>query len=329
MIQAQNIHKSFGSVRAVRGISFSVSRGEIVGLLGPNGAGKTTTIRMATGFLPPDAGRIRIDGLDSLDQSLQARQRIGYLPESTPIYPEMTVVGMLRHRARLQSMPRRSRQAAVDHAIERCWLTEMRTRRVGELSKGYRQRVGLAGAIVHDPAALFLDEPTNGLDPAQITKMRSLMAELAQDRALVVSSHILSEVEKTCQRIIVIANGRIRADAPLDQLAQLADADADQGRCVVEARLSDAARAGATLAKLFASIPQVAHVNDQTKDESTGWRRLTLTPAPQNAEGLCEIVGENLASLGVVVRELHQESSTLESVFLDLISREEQPEETP
>lgn len=310
MIDVEHIEKRFGAVRAVRDATFQVGRGEAVGLLGPNGAGKTTTIRMMTGFLPPDAGRVRIDGLDALESSLAARRRLGYLPESTPLYPEMTVVGLLDHRARLYGLSRRQRRAAVDRVIERCWLEEMRRRRVGHLSKGYRQRVGLAAAILHDPPALILDEPTNGLDPTQIAEMRRLMRELAQDRALIVSSHILSEIEKTCDRVIVIARGAIRADARLEDFEGAAGAS-----CIVEAKIDDIGAAGA-FGDALRSLPGVAAVNREALAE---WSRFVITPTAP-APKLAEAVGRIALQHDVPLRELREEAPSLEAAFLRLIA---------
>ncbi len=311
MIEVEHIEKRFGAFWAVRGATFRVDRGEAVGLLGPNGAGKTTTIRMITGFLPPDAGHVRIDGKDILNDSLAARACIGYLPESTPLYPEMTVQGLLQHRARLFRIPRRERRAAVDRAIEQCWLTEMRRRRVGHLSKGYRQRVGLAAAILHDPPALILDEPTNGLDPTQITEMRRLMRELAQDRAVIVSSHILSEVEKTCDRIIVIARGAIRANSTIETFGGGACP-----RCILEAKIDDQTAASA-FGDALRALPGVSNVDLESLAD---WRRFVLTP-DVDAPPIAERVGKVVLQHDVVVRELRQEAPSLESAFLELIAR--------
>lgn len=316
MIDVEHIEKRFGPVRAVRDASFRVERGEAAGLLGPNGAGKTTTIRMMTGFLPPDAGRVRIDGKDILDDSLAARRRIGYLPESTPLYPEMTVTGLLLHRARLFRIPRRERRAAVDRAIERCWLGEMRRRRVGQLSKGYRQRVGLAAAILHDPPALILDEPTNGLDPTQIAQMRRLMRELAEDRAVIVSSHILSEVEKTCDRIIVIARGAIRADAPLAEFE-----GGSGGKCIVEAKIGDNGAAGA-FSEALRSLPGVVEVK---REAHADWSRFVITPE-SGTPHLAEQVGAVALRHDVALRELREEAPSLETAFLRLIARADEEE---
>ena len=316
LIEANGLHKRFGAVHAVRGASFTIAKGQAVGLLGPNGAGKTTTIRMLVGSLPPDSGSVRIDGLDTLGRSLEARRRIGYLPESTPLYTEMTVTGLLRHRAMLFGVPRRERRAAIDRAIDRCALGEMRARRVGTLSKGYRQRVGLAAAILHNPPAILLDEPTNGLDPTQISEMRRLMRDLAAEHALVISSHILGEIEKTCDRVIVLAAGVVRADAPVGDLARATGAAT---RCSAEAALGDADRA-AGFAAALRDMPAVTGV--QTEDLGGGWWRISIAATP-GARGLAEEVGAIALNRGVALRRLADETPTLERVFLGLVAQAE------
>jgi ABC-2 type transport system ATP-binding protein len=200
-----------------------VQPGEVVGFLGPNGAGKTTTMRILTGFLPPTDGRVVIDGHDIFSDPLAARRAIGYLPESPPIYPEMSVEGYLLYVSKLKDVPRRERRSAVDRAVERCGLVEVRRRVIGALSKGFRQRVGLAQAIVHDPPVMILDEPTVGLDPIQIREIRALIGELAgvregKARTVILSTHILPEVEAICQRVIIMHRGRKALDAPLAEL---------------------------------------------------------------------------------------------------------------
>jgi ABC-2 type transport system ATP-binding protein len=221
MIHVQGVSKSFGGIRAVRNVTFEVARGEVVGLLGANGAGKSTTIRMVTGFVPADSGSISINGFDTLDAALSARRQVGYLPESAPSYAEMTTRDYLDFRGRLYGMPRPARRAAIDRSLARCDLADVARRRVGQLSRGYRQRVGLAAAIMHDPPVLVLDEPTSALDPRQIRHVRTLVRDLAKDKAVLVSSHILPEVEQTCDRIVVMARGRIRLNArPRELLAK-------------------------------------------------------------------------------------------------------------
>jgi ABC-2 type transport system ATP-binding protein len=211
-------------VRAVDDISFAVERGEVVGFLGPNGAGKTTTMRMLVGYLPPSDGRVRIDGHDSFSDALEARRAVGYLPESPPLYPEMKVAAYVRYVTAIKGVPRARRREAVARALDRCGLARVAHRVIGTLSKGYRQRVGLAQAIVHDPAVLILDEPTVGLDPIQVKEIRGLIQELAAPRedgrrqTVILSTHILTEVEAICDRVIVIHEGAKALDASLASL---------------------------------------------------------------------------------------------------------------
>ncbi len=224
MIEARGLSKRYGDLVAVNGVSFSIGRGEVVGFLGPNGAGKTTTMRMLTGFLPPTDGTAEIDGHDIFEESLEARRSVGYLPETPPLYPEMDVRGYLRYVAAIQGVARRERRDAVDRAIERCGLTAVHRRVIGALSNGFRQRVGLAGAIVHSPPVLILDEPTVGLDPIQIQEIRALIADLgrpkdgAEEHAVILSTHILPEVEAICRRVILIHQGTKVVDAPIEEL---------------------------------------------------------------------------------------------------------------
>ncbi len=225
-IEARNLSKRYGDVEAVTDLSFTINKGEIVGFLGPNGAGKTTTMRMLTGFIPVTDGTAHIAGHEIFADPLAARRATGYLPESPPLYPEMTVVGYLDFVAKIKDVPRGQCKAAVTHAIERCGLADVRRRVIGDLSKGYRQRVGLAQAIVHDPPVLILDEPTVGLDPIQIREIRGLIAELAAPEkgearhTVILSTHILNEVEAICERIILINRGRKAVDKPLHELVE-------------------------------------------------------------------------------------------------------------
>ncbi len=224
MIEARSLSKRYGDVVAVDAVDFTVGRGEVVGFLGPNGAGKTTTMRMLTGFLPPSDGTALIAGHDIFGDPLAARRAVGYLPESPPLYPEMTVERYLDYVARIKDVPRAKRREAVARAIERCGLKQVAWRVIGTLSKGFRQRVGLAQAIVHDPPVLILDEPTVGLDPLQIQEIRALIADLASPRqgenqhSVILSTHILAEVEAICRRVIMIHQGHKIVDAPLSEL---------------------------------------------------------------------------------------------------------------
>jgi gliding motility-associated transport system ATP-binding protein len=223
VIEARGLSKRYGDLVAVSDVSFAVQPGEVVGFLGPNGAGKTTTMRILTGFLPPTDGSAVIDGHDIFTDPLAARRAIGYLPETPPVYPEMSVEAYLGYVSKLKDVPRGRRKAAVDRALERCGLADVRRRLIGALSKGYRQRVGLAQAIVHDPPVMIFDEPTVGLDPIQIREIRALIRELAsaregRARTVILSTHILPEVEAICRRVIIMHRGRKALDAPLDDL---------------------------------------------------------------------------------------------------------------
>ena len=220
MIEVKGISRQFGEVVAVRDVSFEIERGEVVALLGPNGAGKTTTMRMITGFLPPSSGTIRVAGHDLDREPLEARRAVGYLPETPPLYPEMRVADYVRYVASLKDVPRREREAKVRRALENCALLDVEGRVIGTLSRGYRQRVGLAQAIVHEPEVLVLDEPTAGLDPVQIAEIRRLIRDLAEEerRTVILSTHILPEVEAICQRVLLISYGEIRIDRPLSEI---------------------------------------------------------------------------------------------------------------
>jgi ABC-2 type transport system ATP-binding protein len=224
VIEAKGLTKRYGDLVAVEDIDFSISRGEVVGFLGPNGAGKTTTMRMLTGFVPPTDGTAVIAGHDIFSDPIAARRAIGYLPETPPLYPEMSVQSFLAYVARIKDVPRAERRSAVDRALERTALTGVRRQVIGTLSKGFRQRVGLAQAIVHNPPVLILDEPTAGLDPLQIREIRALIAELTApsqgdtQQTVILSTHILAEVDAICQRVILINQGRKAVDAPLSEL---------------------------------------------------------------------------------------------------------------
>jgi len=218
MIKVQNLTKDYGQLRAVDSISFSIPKSGIIGILGPNGAGKTTTLKMMTCFLPPTEGTIFIDDKNIYQDAVKIRRMIGYLPEGCPIYMEMNVVDFLYFIAELRDVPKNSVDRRVKEMIESCGLEEVVGKEIGELSKGYRQRVGLAAALIHDPEILILDEPTSGLDPNQIAEIRSLIKQLGKEKTVLVSTHILSEVEAICERVIIIDRGKIVADASLEEI---------------------------------------------------------------------------------------------------------------
>ncbi len=218
MIEVRNLTKLYGNLVAISEVSFTAERGSILGFLGPNGAGKTTTMRIITGFMPATAGTVLIDGLDIFNQSLEARRRIGYLPESPPLYSDMRVDAYLRFVARLRGVTRAGLDAALQYAIEVCGLAEVAHRLCSQLSKGYRQRVGLAQALIHDPPVLVLDEPTIGLDPRQIHEIRGLIKKLSGERTVVLSTHILPEVSQICDKVVIINEGRVVLEEKLSAL---------------------------------------------------------------------------------------------------------------
>ncbi len=302
MIELRDVTKSYGAVQALRGISFDVQAGEVVGLLGPNGAGKSTAIRIMTGYLQPDGGTVRIDGLDVLTDTHAVQGRIGYLPENAPLYPDMSVQGYLKMMADLRQIPPEEQQARLSEAIYATGLEEHLTRFIGQLSKGFRQRVGLAQAILHQPKLLILDEPTIGLDPTQIVEIRNLIRRLAKTSTILFSSHILSEVEAVCDRVVIIMNGRIRADARLADLSATADAI-----LVLQQGVIDVEKALGVLSGVRGIEPYRAI------DGYAGFRILG-----EDKTDLCPAIYDLARERGWPVRELRRDVRTLETVFNQL-----------
>ena len=220
MVEVRGLTKYYGDFRAIQDVSFTAERGEILGLLGPNGAGKTTTMRIITGFMPATEGTAAVEGFDVSNQAREARRRIGYLPESPPLYHDMTVSSYLQFVGRIKGVRRSELPGALERVLEKCFLTDVATRIVSRLSKGYRQRVALAQALIHDPPVLILDEPTIGLDPRQIIEIRGLVKELAADRTVILSTHILPEVSQICSKVVIINEGRVVVEKNLTELAQ-------------------------------------------------------------------------------------------------------------
>ncbi len=317
MILVREISKTFGPLRAVTDVSFELGENQVVGLLGPNGAGKSTTIRMMTGFLAPDSGTITIAGYDISKQPSLAKSKIGYLPEQAPIYPEMSVRGYLKHRAKLFGVETREIKPAIERAMDLCHITQVAKRRVGQLSKGYKQRVGLAGALIHDPPVLILDEPTNGLDPSQIRESRSLIRDLAQDKTMLVCSHILPEIERVCDRVMIMNRGQIQADgSPKD----LINATPGPIRFTVEIRTNPTAGIAHAL-RVLAAVPGVDSTiadESQPDDSSRGWSRVIVNAMP-NESDLREPIAGAAEDKGLFIRELSQHRQTLESIFMSLI----------
>ena len=298
LIEAQGLRRHYGPIRAVDGIDLQLRKGEILGLLGPNGAGKSTTMKMLTGCLAPSAGEVRIGGLDLGAHPEAAKRRLGYLPEQPPLYPELSVDEFLRYSAGLHGIERGRRAAAVDRAKQRCGLQEAGRRCIGNLSKGYQQRVGLAQAIIHSPDVVVLDEPTVGLDPIQIREIRSLIRELGKEHSVILSSHILPEIQAVCDRVMILARGRCVYDQPMSRA----------GRARFDSVVIGLERPPALAA--LAALPDVLRV------EPLDDRHIRLHCSPDS--------GARAQWAAIAIErdwglfELHADMKTLEDIFVEL-----------
>ncbi len=307
MIKVENLTKKYAGVIAVDRVSFEVSSGEVVGFLGPNGAGKTSTMRILAGFMPATSGKVTIAGHDVFTESFQARRRVGYMPENVPLYSDMRVFEYLRYRAKLKGVPRRALDERLADVFEQCGLDTVRNRMIGTLSKGYRQRVGIADALVHAPDILIFDEPTIGLDPAQIRQMRELIRGLGKRHTILLSTHILPEVEATCRRVLILSKGRIAAAGTVDTLVGGFRA---AGGLFTEI-------AGADLQTVEKALREIQAVRDvETREMDGGWGGYTMRV--REGEDAREAVFELVKSRGWKLRELSSRGISLEDVFLDL-----------
>jgi ABC-2 type transport system ATP-binding protein len=304
LLALERVTKRYGNVTAVDQVSFSVDRGQVVGFLGPNGAGKSTTMRIITQFHEPDEGVVRFDGTPLSEAGVEAKRRVGYLPENNPLYAEMLVAEYLDFVGRLRQLDGQDRRRAVDEAVQATGLETVFRRPVGELSKGFRQRVGLAAAILHRPDLLVLDEPTEGLDPNQRVEIRSLIRDLGRDRTVLLSTHVLSEVQFTCSRLLIINRGRLAADGSVEELVSRAGGDV---------RISVEASGNGLAAKLkaLAGVNQVEEVGSEN-----GRVRLTLTAKAQG--DVRPEIFRLAAREGWTLYELHQEAGSLEELFRQL-----------
>ncbi|MBI3661785.1 MAG: ATP-binding cassette domain-containing protein [Acidobacteria bacterium] len=309
MIEVKNLTKNYGPTKAVDDVSFTIPTGEVMGFLGPNGAGKTTTMKIITCFMPPTDGQVLVDGHDAADESLSVRRKIGYLPENNPLYSDMNVLDYLTFIQRLRSIPKSEHAQRNRRMVDMCGLGEVVRKDIGELSKGYRQRVGLAQAMVHDPEILILDEPTVGLDPNQIAEIRDLIKELGRAKTLVLCTHILSEVEQTCNRVLIINRGKIVADGTPNSLRAAARG---QDRIFVEVKgPSNEIRAA------LESLPGAARV--ATPDGSgVGDGRFIIETAA--GHDLREQVFTLIRDRHWILLEIRREAVRLEDVFRQLTS---------
>ena len=310
MIEVQNLTKRYGPFTAVNDVSFRVERGEILGFLGPNGAGKTTTMRVLTGYMPPSEGKAIVAGYDVQDQPIEAKRRTGYLPETPPLYPELTVRDYLTFVAKIRGVPRSERKSRVENSMERTRIADVARKHCSKLSKGYRQRVGLAQALLHNPEVLILDEPTAGLDPKQIIETRQLIKQLAGDHTVILSTHILPEVSQTCQRVVIINKGRVVAiDTPDNLTSKLRGSETLYVQ--VDALGTDARGA-------LESVPGVTHV-------SLSDTRGALAGFEVNSESGRDVRRELAAAIvqrGWGLLELRPLRMSLEEIFLSLTTED-------
>jgi ABC-2 type transport system ATP-binding protein len=310
VIEVVNVSKRYGPVTAVNDVTFRAEAGEILGFLGPNGAGKTTTMRVITGYMPASEGRVRVAGYDVFDQPIEAKRRIGYLPETPPLYPDMTVREYLTFVARIKGVPSREIRDRVETVMKRTWIADMAGRHCAKLSKGYRQRVGLAQAIIHNPDVLILDEPTAGLDPKQIIETRQLIRELGGTHTIVLSTHILPEVSQTCQRVVIINKGRVVAvDTPENLTARLSGA------------VSIYVQADGPGPEMQAALQNVPSVTRAVLVDSRDGRAEIEVDAERGADVRRELAAA-IVQRGWGLLELRPMRMSLEDIFLSLTTEE-------
>ncbi len=312
MISVENVTKRFGPILAVDNVSFQVSRGEVIGFLGPNGAGKSTTMRILAGFFPPTSGRASIGDHDVVTDTHQVKELIGYFPERVSVYPDLPVQSFLNFVAEAKDVPRSERKRAVGAVIEACGLREVSGRVIGHLSKGYRQRVGIAQALMHKPQVLILDEPTIGLDPAQVVEIRKLIRDLGSERTVILSTHILSEVSSVCDRVIIINRGRILASESLDTLrSQL-------GRNR-QLRVEVSGAQAQSVPDVLARLPGVVEVHPDQADEPGQANGNSCWIVEYQSEEIRTEISRAVLEQGCGLLELHSLEPTLEDMYLQLI----------
>jgi len=310
MIQATDLTHFYGPNPAIQDVNFGVEKGEILGFLGPNGAGKTTTMRIITGYMPPTRGQVTLGGYDVVEQSLQARRKIGYLPETVPLYTDMTVSGYLKYMGTLRGMPPKSINRRVGEVVDVCRLGDYRKSIIGKLSKGFRQRVGIAQAIIHEPEVLVLDEPTIGIDPIQVVETRRLIQDLGKQQTVVLSSHILPEVSMICERVMIINEGKIVAEDTPDNLAKRL-----QGVNRLEVEVSGPRD------EVLPALRKIKGVSDVTIRAGQG--RSIYTIQAQGGEDLRDQISRAVISSGWSLLSMQMVGMSLEEIFLKLTTHEE------
>ena len=306
MINVSSVTKCYGKLLAIDNISFQVERGEILGFLGPNGAGKTTTMRIITGYTPPTEGEVQVGGFDVVEDPISAKKQIGYLPENPPLYNEMTVQGYLDFVADLKNVPGKIKPDRISFVMKKCGVEDVRNRLIGNLSKGYRQRIGIGQALVNDPAVLILDEPTIGLDPKQITEIRELIKGLAGDRTIILSTHILPEVNMMCTRVIIIHKGKIALEESLDRIT----GDLQSSKIL----LLKINRSDNNVGDTIRGLPHVSDVSEILPGE--------FRVSCESSHDIREVVAKTVVENGLGLLELRPFTESLEEIFLKVISAE-------
>jgi len=320
MIKVEGLTKRYARTVAVDNISFEVEKGQIVGFLGPNGAGKTTTMRVLTCFLPPSEGKVTVAGFDVMENPMEVKKRIGYLPETPPLYPEMEVVEYLNFVGKLKGLGSAELGRRVDEVMQRCAVADVRNKLISKLSKGYRQRVGLAQAIIHNPDVLILDEPTSGLDPKQIIEIRELLRSLAGDHTIILSTHILSEVEHACERVIIISEGKLVA---IDSVANLTNRLRGSEAVALELDASDGRPNPSEVQQRLEQVSGVSRV--VMKDSRNG--RLAFEVESLQGKHIRSDLARTVVNSGWNLNELRSVGLSLEDIFLQLTAAEEKDTE--
>ncbi|MCS7214229.1 MAG: ABC transporter ATP-binding protein [Candidatus Calescibacterium sp.] len=302
LVSLEGITKYYGDRLAVDNISFDVGKGEILGFLGPNGAGKTTSMRIITGYMPPTKGSVKVAGIDMLEKPVEAKKHIGYLPENPPIYTEMTVLSYLRFVAKLKKVPSNKIKERLDFVLQKCGLEQVKGRIIGNLSRGYKQRVGIAQAIIHDPEIIIFDEPTVGLDPQQVVEIRNLIKEISREKTVILSTHILSEVTKICDRVIIISQGRLVFGKYLDEIGE--ETEEKRIKVVIDGKEQ--------IQMAYDIVSKISGVKKVSSEDST-----LLVVSNQDIR---KSIVEKLTEAKIIPLEVYREKPSLEEIYLKVVS---------